>query len=99
MPQARYSEGDRLVIRSGLTHMSRSNRTCRVLGVLPSDYGRIQYRVRFEHENFERRVVETDVDIEATGDLPNTAPASGDIASTADYPRSWLKPLSTKPRA
>ncbi|MDQ0320903.1 hypothetical protein QO002_003041 [Pararhizobium capsulatum DSM 1112] len=95
MPAPKYKPGDTLVMRSGLTHSSMADRTCTVVGVLPSDYGRFQYRVRFEHENFERRVVEADVDIDET---PTTSRGGQPREKTAaPMGKSWLKPLTTKP--
>ncbi|MCB5204643.1 cold-shock protein [Neorhizobium sp. T786] len=57
-----YSVGDIVVFKSDLYRRSDNNRTCRIASVLPEAQGVIQYRIRFDDENFERRVTEADID-------------------------------------
>jgi len=57
------SVGDLIVVKASLTRSARDDRQCRVVGMLPaSDRGERQYRVRFGTENFERRIVASDID-------------------------------------
>lgn len=95
--QPRYKSGDTLVMRTDFTHTAREKRVCSVVGVHSSDYGRTQYRVRFAHETFERRIVETDIDAEETRVFADPAPAREEPLPAGSGPKSWLKPLRTKP--
>jgi hypothetical protein len=81
-----YTIGDNVVLKAGLTRMAAANRTCRIVGLLPSaDRGEKQYRVRFETENFERRIVESDID---TIETAASALKSEPLATAGG---SWLK--------
>jgi len=83
-----YSIGDLIVVKASLTRAAMDNRQCRVVGMLPaSDRGEKQYRVRFGAENFERRIVASDIDRSETATTSirsDTPPAKGSA-------EPWLK--------
>ncbi len=89
-----YVVGDWLVLKAGLTRTAVGDRTCRVVGLLPNaDRGEQQYRVRFGNENFERRIVESDID--RTETETTTTEITVDVGSkTPGGP--WLKPGSLR---
>ncbi|WP_085032137.1 cold-shock protein [Ensifer aridi] len=87
-----YGVGDTVVLRADLTRTAAADRTCRIVAILPSaEHGEAQYRVRFGTENFERRILEHDIDPSETA-LPVR---EGDPAGTLDG-KPWLKPLSVR---
>lgn len=92
MSRKTYAVGDTVVVRAGLTRTAAADRTCKIVGVLPADHREAQYRVRFATENFERRIVETDIETsEAVPEDNAGAPAP------ADRGGPWLRPLSVRP--
>lgn len=92
MSRKTHAIGDRVVLKSGLSRRTLDERTCRIVGVLPADHGEVQYRVRFDNENFERRIVHSDIDADET-----TAPSPHKAApSVAGSGGSWLKPSSVR---
>jgi hypothetical protein len=87
-----YNVGDSLVLKAGLTRTAVSDRTCRIVGILPAaDRGEQQYRVRFGAENFERRIVASDIDTTETSSSAKAIEASVTITSGP-----WLKPASIR---
>ncbi len=61
--------------------------------MLPSDGGRAQYRVRFETESFDRRIVESDIDTnQSASSVPNNETVT--VFETG----SWLNASSIKVR-
>jgi hypothetical protein len=87
-----FAVGDALVLRAGLTRTAVGDRTCRVVGLLPNaDRGEQQYRVRFGNENFERRIVASDIDRLETAATEKTADATG-ISESGP----WLKASSIR---
>jgi hypothetical protein len=87
-----YGVGDVLVLKAGLTRTAIGNRTCRVVGLLPAaDRGEQQYRVRFGSENFERRIVASDIDTTETSSFVKQDETSLEIAG-----EPWLKPASMR---
>ena len=82
-----YVVNDLVVLKAGLTRTATGERTCRIVGVLPAaDRGEHQYRVRFDNENFERRIVASDIDTSAT----KTPMAKGETSS-AEPGEPWVK--------
>jgi hypothetical protein len=87
-----YAIGDNIVLKAGLTRTATGDRTCRVVGLLPAaDRGENQYRVRFGSENFERRIVESDIDTSETASSAKKDEACADAPSGP-----WLKPSSIR---
>jgi hypothetical protein len=87
-----YAIGDFLVLKAGLTRTAVGNRTCRIVGLLPAaDRGEQQYRVRLGSENFERRIVASDIDRAETA----ATDVTGDTVSEA-VGGPWLKPGSIR---
>ena len=81
-----YVIGDNIVLKAGLTRVAAGDRTCRIVGLLPAvDRGENQYRVRFGGENFERRIVESDIDTSQTA----TSAAKSEPSTSSEG--SWLK--------
>ena len=86
-----FAAGDVVILHSGLVKTSTDLRTCTIVSVLPAaDRGERQYRVRFENENFERRVVESDIE---TLKKAVAVEGGGIVAGSG---KSWLKPLRSK---
>ncbi|OHV79002.1 cold-shock protein [Rhizobium sp. LCM 4573] len=87
-----HAVDDVLVLKASLMRTANGDRTCRIVGLLPAaDSGERQYRVRFGNENFERRILASDIDTTATMILAQKE----DPSSTAtDGP--WLKPGSIR---
>jgi len=89
----RYAVGDNIVLKDGFVRTEATARTCKIAAVLPSDGSRPQYRVRFEGENFERRILESDIDIN------ESAPPAPSVAAVTDIQGgSWLKTSSIRVR-
>ena len=93
MSRKTYAVGDDVVLKAGLSRTVTGERTCQIVGVLPADHGEVQYRVRLENENFERRVVHSDIDAEETA-----APSPRKTAAAAAVAKGgpWLKPSSVR---
>jgi hypothetical protein len=90
----RYSGGDMVTLKAGLKHAVSEDRICKIIALLPAaDHGEPQYRVRMGSENFERRIVESDIDQEASshGGIAEVSTASAGVDQ-----KPWFKPLSTK---
>ncbi|OWV97158.1 cold-shock protein [Rhizobium sp. R693] len=89
----RYAVGDSIVLKDGFVRTEVAGRTCKIAAVLPSEGSRPQYRVRFETENFDRRILESDID------LQQSAPPSPQTARVTDIQGgSWLKTSSLRVR-
>jgi hypothetical protein len=93
MSRKPYAISDRVVLKAGLLRRASGERICCIVGVLPADHGEVQYRVRLEGENFERRIVHSDIDADET-----TAPTARKLAASPPTGTGspWLKPLSTR---
>jgi hypothetical protein len=88
-----YAIGDDVVLKAGLTRMATGDRTCRIVGLLPAaERGENQYRVRVGTENFERRIVHSDIDAGETAASAQTRQA----ASSAVAGGSWLNASSIR---
>ncbi len=62
MAEARYRPGDVIVVRSGISKSAQAQGIGEVIAVLPETRGVVSYRVRFQHENFERHVSHEEID-------------------------------------
>lgn len=82
--------GDVVLLKDNVSARNRSRTSCRIVAILPSDDGEKQYRVRFDSENFERRIVLSDIDTLATKTMLPEKPET----STKDEP--WLKPSAVR---
>ena len=93
MSRKTYAIGDHVALKAGLSRSTTGERTCRIVGVLPVDHGEVQYRVRLEGENFERRIVHSDIDADETA-----TPAARKTAATETVHKggAWLKPSSIR---
>ncbi len=90
MSTHRYKVGDWIALNEAPARFVSHKGPCRIVAVLPASYNGPQYRVRFESENFERCIAESDIDFERSS---RSAPTEGG----GDRPgRSrWLTPLAT----
>ncbi len=82
MSRKTHAVGDHVVLKAGLSRTATGARTCRIVGV------------RLDNENFERRVVHSDIDADETA-----APAArktGTTAAGASKSGPWLKPSSIR---
>jgi hypothetical protein len=88
-----YAIGDDVVLKAGLTRIATGDRRCRIVGLLPAaERGESQYRVRMGTENFERRIVQSDIDPDET-----TVSAERNTAtSSAPAGGSWLNTSSIR---
>ena len=93
MPRPNYKIGDFVVLKAGLTRTAAADRQCEIVGILPNDHGHVQYRVRFEAENFERRITALDID---TSESPPQIAGAQTIHTSKAEP--WLKTTSIKIR-
>ncbi|RDJ08826.1 cold-shock protein [Rhizobium grahamii] len=89
----RYAIGDSIVLKGGFVRTEQASRTCRIAAILPSDGSRAQYRVRFEGENFDRRILESDIDMSQSA-----SPTPRDDAVADIQGGSWLKTSSLRVR-
>ena len=89
----RYAVGDYIVLKDGFVRTEEASRTCKIAAILPSDGSRPQYRVRFETENFDRRILESDIDVNQSAAPAPRVDAAADIQGG-----SWLKTSSIRVR-
>lgn len=82
--------GDVVILKDGFSDTGRNRTSCRIVAILPSDSGEKQYRIRFDTENFDRRIVLSDIDLLATVSTPPEKPE----ATAKGEP--WLKPSSIR---
>ncbi|MCQ4629393.1 MULTISPECIES: cold-shock protein [Shinella] len=92
MSRKRFAIGDTVTLKADLFRSADSERVCRVVGVLPSDHGEAQYRVRLGNETCERRIVASD--IEATDTVEIRSGGSASASSKGSEP--WFKPSSIR---
>jgi hypothetical protein len=88
----KYAIGDRIVLKDGFVRTETAARTCTIAGILPFDGSRAQYRVRFATENFDRRIVESDIDGTQSAPTPRNETAANVEGG------SWLKTSSIRVR-
>lgn len=87
-----HAVDDVIVLKASLMRTANGDRTCRIVGLLPAaDSGERQYRVRFGSENFERRILASDIDTSATTTLAEKEETS---STTTGGP--WLRPGSIR---
>jgi hypothetical protein len=87
-----YAVGDTVMLKADLFRSLDGERACRIVGVLPSDRGEAQYRIRLGGENHERRIVGSDIE------APETV-APRKAGSPSPSPRGnepWFKPSSIR---
>lgn len=72
-----YAIGDAVKLKTDQRRPADGERACRIVAVLPSDRGEVQYRVRVGDEPHERRVLASDIEAPDTPAVMRTkAPAS-----------------------
>ena len=92
MSQTLYAVGDMVKLKPDLFRRAEGNRPCRIVGVLPSDRGEIQYRVRLGDEKFERRILASDIE-EQESATTRPAPAPRGSERNKD---PWFKASSIR---
>ncbi|MBN9052355.1 cold-shock protein (plasmid) [Shinella sp. PSBB067] len=92
MSRTVHAIGDRVTLRASLFRPADTDRTCRIVAILPSDHGEVQYRVRMGEETCERRIVASDIEAPETARPGKTAGPSS--ARRANEP--WFKPSSIR---
>lgn len=88
-----YAVGDTVTLRDGLFRTGITGKVCRIVGILPSDHGEVQYRVRLGGETYERRIVASDID------CPKAAAPAGGTGGSPSASRlgePWFKPSSIR---
>jgi hypothetical protein len=90
MSAHRYKVGDRIVLNKGPTGFVSHDGPCRVVSLLPTSFNEPQYRVRFEGENFERCIPESDIDMEKSS---RAVPTEG--AAHSPGRSTWVTSLAT----
>ncbi|WP_368518474.1 cold-shock protein [Rhizobium sp.] len=84
MQNRQYRVGDTLLKR-GVLGPSRPSGRGRIVCRLPDSQGSVQYHVRLDSENFERRILQMDIDVAASPPslLEKSSPREG-------KPSNWL---------
>ena len=92
MSRVIYAVGDTVRLKPDLFRRAEGSGICRIAGILPSDHGEVQYRVRLGNETFERRILASDID---TPEM-KASQAVGEAPSHASRNEPWLKPASIR---
>ena len=85
MQGPRYQIGDTIVLKRGIMGNTGPSGMCRIVSCLPEADGAAQYRVQFEGENFERRILQPDIDVEASTSKARTIGFEAESKSS-----SWI---------
>ena len=83
--------GDRVLLKDGIAGSGRNRQACRIVTILPAEHGQPEYRIRFDSENFERRITLSDID----GAAPPAAETEMQNQSTAKA-EPWFKASSLR---
>ena len=85
MQNRQYRIGDTILLKHGVLGPSGPSGRGRIVCGLPDSQGSVQYRVQFESENFERRILQIDIDVAASPPslLEKSSPRKG-------KPSNWL---------
>ena len=86
MLNSRHHAGDIVVLKDGLFKGTQPKGSGRVVSVLPETRGLVQYRVRFQNENFERNVSEDELDAASSTSSEDNSRAE----PTRDPSSSWI---------
>lgn len=92
MSRKTYTIGDKITLKAGLFRLLDSDRICSIVGILPSDHGEAQFRVRLGNETYERRIVASDIE------MSESAPLRGEKSPSAPKKTGepWFKPSSIR---
>jgi hypothetical protein len=79
-----YAVGDMVKLKADLFRRAETNEICKIVGILPSDHGEVQYRVRL--------VLASDIEAPETApprpaSVPRPTPGSNE---------PWLKPMTIR---
>lgn len=62
MSRSIYAVGDRVKLKPDPFRREHSSVAGEIMGILPSDHGNAQYRIRIDDERFERRILASEID-------------------------------------
>lgn len=66
-----YRSGDAIFLKAGVLGANQPKGPGRVVTALPeTQQGAVRYRVRFQHENFERNIALDEIDVAASSSRP-----------------------------
>ncbi|MGV1786798.1 MULTISPECIES: cold-shock protein [Agrobacterium] len=66
-----YRSGDAIFLKAGVLGANQPKGPGRVVTALPeTQQGAVRYRVRFQHENFERNIALDEIDVVASSSRP-----------------------------
>lgn len=88
MNKTMYGVGDHVFLLSGPLRTGRTEGEFTIVTRLPDVHGAIQYRVKSNSENFERRIVSSDIDLERS---PKPRGDKEKSPVTTQAKGSWLK--------
>jgi hypothetical protein len=94
MSRAIYAVGDTVRLKADLFRRADGGGICRIAGILPSDHGEAQYRVRLGNETFERRILASDIE---ASEAVSGRSATGSRPSLGGK-EPWLKPSTIRTR-
>jgi hypothetical protein len=90
-----YRCGDAIFLKPGVLGNNQPDGPGRVVSILPEAQGTVRYRVRFQHENFERNVALDEIS------APTSAPSpshNSESPSARETGSSWINPDRIKIR-
>ena len=93
MSRKRFAVGDTVTLKADLFRTADGERVCRVVGLLPSDHGEAQYRVRLGNETCERRIVASDIE---APEVVVTRNGNGGASASPKGNEPWFKPSSIR---
>jgi hypothetical protein len=93
MTKAVYGIGDNVMLVTGPVRTGRPDGEFTILACLPDINGTAQYRVKSVTENFERRILGTDIDLERSQAPRKDQQEVLDFTPTRG---SWLKSASVR---
>jgi hypothetical protein len=87
-----YAIGDAVKLKTDQHRSAESGRVCRIIAVLPSDRGEVQYRVRVGDEPHERRVLASDIEAPDTPMVTRPKTTTSHVGGT----EPWFKASSIR---
>ncbi|AAK90262.2 cold-shock protein [Agrobacterium tumefaciens] len=82
-----YRCGDDVFLKSGVLGNTQPDGPGRITSVMPEAQGTVRYRVRFQHENFERSVALDDIDAQMS---TASRPGKGESHAPRETGSSWI---------
>ncbi|MFS8123437.1 cold-shock protein [Rhizobium sp. BR 250] len=82
-----YRCGDAVFLKPGVLGGNQPDGPGRIVSVMPEAQGAVRYRVRFQHENFERSIALDEIDVPTS---PPTRPGRSESPSPREAGSSWI---------